>query len=79
MDQRCQSVDLVPRGCYRQIRNAWSNVMRAAYFIPAVEYVQANRQRPEGFLGLVGLSGLWGYWLAPRKCVPGVLFCKAIR
>jgi Asp-tRNA(Asn)/Glu-tRNA(Gln) amidotransferase A subunit family amidase len=29
----------------RQIRNAWPNVFRAANFIPAVEYVQANRHR----------------------------------
>jgi Asp-tRNA(Asn)/Glu-tRNA(Gln) amidotransferase A subunit family amidase len=29
----------------RQIRNAWPNVLRAAQFIPAVEYLQANRQR----------------------------------
>jgi Asp-tRNA(Asn)/Glu-tRNA(Gln) amidotransferase A subunit family amidase len=29
----------------RQIRNAWPNVFRAAAFIPAVEYIQANRQR----------------------------------
>lgn len=29
----------------RQIRNAWPNVLRAAAFIPAVEYLQANRQR----------------------------------
>ncbi len=29
----------------RQIRNAWPNVFRAAQFIPAVEYIQANRQR----------------------------------
>ncbi len=29
----------------RQIRNAWPNVFRAAQFIPAVEYLQANRQR----------------------------------
>jgi Asp-tRNA(Asn)/Glu-tRNA(Gln) amidotransferase A subunit family amidase len=29
----------------RQIRNAWPNVFRAAHFIPAVEYLQANRQR----------------------------------
>ena len=29
----------------RQVRNAWPNVMRAAHFMPAVEYVQANRQR----------------------------------
>ncbi len=29
----------------RQIKNAWPNVFRAARFIPAVEYLQANRIR----------------------------------
>lgn len=29
----------------RQVRNAWPNVFRAARFIPAVEYLQANRKR----------------------------------
>ncbi len=29
----------------RQIKNAWPNTFRAARFIPAVEYIQANRQR----------------------------------
>ncbi|MCG3120677.1 MAG: Glutamyl-tRNA(Gln) amidotransferase subunit A [bacterium] len=29
----------------RQIRNAWPNAFRAARFIPAVEYIQANRVR----------------------------------
>ena len=29
----------------RQIRNAWPNVFRAAWFVPAVEYIQANRAR----------------------------------
>jgi Asp-tRNA(Asn)/Glu-tRNA(Gln) amidotransferase A subunit family amidase len=29
----------------RQIKNAWPNVFRAARFIPAVEYLQANRLR----------------------------------
>ncbi|MEM9259623.1 MAG: amidase [Bacteroidota bacterium] len=29
----------------RQIRNAWPNVFRAAHFVPAVAYVQGNRQR----------------------------------
>jgi len=29
----------------RQIRNAWPNTFRAARFIPAVEYIQANRLR----------------------------------
>ncbi|MGK0237317.1 MAG: Asp-tRNA(Asn)/Glu-tRNA(Gln) amidotransferase A subunit family amidase [Candidatus Pelagisphaera sp.] len=29
----------------RQVENAWPNVFRAARFIPAVEYIQANRLR----------------------------------
>jgi Asp-tRNA(Asn)/Glu-tRNA(Gln) amidotransferase A subunit family amidase len=29
----------------RQIRNAWPNVLRFSRFIPAVEYIQANRLR----------------------------------
>jgi len=29
----------------RQIRNAWPNVFRSSRFIPAVEYIQANRAR----------------------------------
>ena len=31
----------------RQIRNAWPNVFRAARFVPAVEYIQANRIRTQ--------------------------------
>lgn len=29
----------------RQVRDAWPNVFRASHFIPAVEYIQANRLR----------------------------------
>ena len=29
----------------RQVRDAWPNVFRASRFIPAVEYIQANRIR----------------------------------
>ena len=29
----------------RQIKNAWPNVFRSSRFIPAVEYIQANRLR----------------------------------
>ena len=29
----------------RQIKNAWPNIFRAARFVPAVEYIQANRLR----------------------------------
>jgi Asp-tRNA(Asn)/Glu-tRNA(Gln) amidotransferase A subunit family amidase len=32
-------------GMARQVKNAWPNTLRAARFIPAVEYVQANRAR----------------------------------
>jgi Asp-tRNA(Asn)/Glu-tRNA(Gln) amidotransferase A subunit family amidase len=31
----------------RQIRNAWPNVFRAARYVPAVEYLQANRLRTQ--------------------------------
>lgn len=31
----------------RQIKNAWPNAFRAARFVPAVEYVQANRHRTQ--------------------------------
>ena len=31
----------------RQVSDAWPNVFRAAQFIPAVEYIQANRHRVE--------------------------------
>ncbi|GAB2801842.1 amidase [Rhabdobacter roseus] len=31
----------------RQIKNAWPNVFRASRFIPAVEYIQANRLRTQ--------------------------------
>lgn len=39
----------------RQIRNAWPNVFRAARFIPAVEYIQANRQRTRLIEAMAGL------------------------
>lgn len=29
----------------RQVKNAWPNVFRSARFVPAVEYIQANRMR----------------------------------
>jgi Asp-tRNA(Asn)/Glu-tRNA(Gln) amidotransferase A subunit family amidase len=36
----------------RQIKNAWPNVFRASRFIPAVEYIQANRLRHEIIQGM---------------------------
>lgn len=36
----------------RQVRNAWPNVFRAARFVPAVEYIQANRLRVRLIAGI---------------------------
>jgi Asp-tRNA(Asn)/Glu-tRNA(Gln) amidotransferase A subunit family amidase len=36
----------------RQIKNAWPNVFRSSRFIPAVEYIQANRLRHEIIQGM---------------------------
>lgn len=36
----------------RQVRDAWPNVFRAARFVPAVEYIQANRLRVRLIEGL---------------------------
>jgi Asp-tRNA(Asn)/Glu-tRNA(Gln) amidotransferase A subunit family amidase len=36
----------------RQIKNAWPNVLRSSRFIPAVEYIQANRLRYEMIQGM---------------------------
>jgi Asp-tRNA(Asn)/Glu-tRNA(Gln) amidotransferase A subunit family amidase len=36
----------------RQIKNAWPNVFRSSRFIPAVEYIQANRLRYEIIQGM---------------------------
>lgn len=36
----------------RQVRNGWPNIFRRARFIPAVEYIQANRQRTKLMLDM---------------------------
>lgn len=49
----------------RQERNAWPNVLRAARFIPAVEYLQANRLRTRLVDGMQQVFGEVDVLLAP--------------
>src|SRR5690606_7985551 len=53
----------------RQSRDAWPNVFRAARFIPAVEYLQANRLRHELVDGVEALLADIDVLLAP--CLAG--------
>lgn len=46
----------------RQIKNAWPNVFRTARFVPAVEYIQANRMRTLLMLQMMeAISGVDAY------------------
>jgi Asp-tRNA(Asn)/Glu-tRNA(Gln) amidotransferase A subunit family amidase len=49
----------------RQIKNAWPNVFRAARFIPAVEYINANRLRYELIQRMKELMEKVDLFLAP--------------
>jgi Asp-tRNA(Asn)/Glu-tRNA(Gln) amidotransferase A subunit family amidase len=49
----------------RQTRNAWPNVFRAARFIPAVEYIQANRVRYELIQDMYKLFKTIDLYVAP--------------
>lgn len=49
----------------RQIKNAWPNVFRAARFIPAVEYIQANRLRTLAMREMEELMKEIDVYLAP--------------
>ncbi len=49
----------------RQIRNAWPNVFRASRFIPAVEYIQANRLRYQLIQEMHKLMNEVDIYLAP--------------
>lgn len=49
----------------RQIRNAWPNVFRASRFIPAVEYIQANRLRSILIQQMDGLFDNIDVYVAP--------------
>mgnify|MGYP005842923025 FL=1 len=49
----------------RQIRNAWPNVFRQARFIPAVEYIKANRLRTQLMLQMQELFNEVDVYLHP--------------
>lgn len=49
----------------RQIKNAWPNVFRASRFIPAVEYLQANRIRYEMIQRMAQLMEKVDLYVAP--------------
>ena len=49
----------------RQVRDAWPNVFRASRFIPAVEYVQANRVRHELIQAMARLMNEVDLYAAP--------------
>lgn len=57
----------------RQIRNAWPNVLRAAAFVPAVEYVQANRLRLELMRDLEAVFADVDVYVTPSFAGDGLL------
>jgi len=56
----------------RQIRNAWPNVFRAARYIPAVEYIQANRLRSRLIAQMDSLFQSVDAYLAPSWASPNL-------
>jgi Asp-tRNA(Asn)/Glu-tRNA(Gln) amidotransferase A subunit family amidase len=57
----------------RQIKNAWPNVFRQARFIPAVEYVNANRIRQELIQDMRSLMQSMDLYVAPSWQGPNLL------
>ena len=49
----------------RQIKNAWPNVFRKSWFVPAVEYVQANRVRTLMMHAMQGIMSELDAYIAP--------------
>jgi Asp-tRNA(Asn)/Glu-tRNA(Gln) amidotransferase A subunit family amidase len=49
----------------RQIKNAWPNVFRVSRFIPAVEYIQANRVRYQVIREMAKLMSTIDVYVAP--------------
>jgi Asp-tRNA(Asn)/Glu-tRNA(Gln) amidotransferase A subunit family amidase len=49
----------------RQIKNAWPNSFRTARFIPAVEYIQANRHRTRLIAAMDSLLKLVDVYVSP--------------
>ena len=50
---------------HRQIKNAWPNVFRSSRFIPAVEYIQANRVRYQVIQDMQKLMDRIDLYIAP--------------
>jgi Asp-tRNA(Asn)/Glu-tRNA(Gln) amidotransferase A subunit family amidase len=57
----------------RQVRNAWPNVFRAAHFIPAVEYIQANRQRTRLMRMMASVFAAVDVYVTPSLSGPSLL------
>ncbi len=57
----------------RQIKNAWPNVFRQARFIPAVEYINANRIRYELIQEMYELMNQVDLYVAPSWRGPNLL------
>ncbi len=57
----------------RQIKNAWPNVFRQARFVPAVEYINANRIRYELIQRMHELMGTVDLYVAPSWQGPNLL------
>jgi Asp-tRNA(Asn)/Glu-tRNA(Gln) amidotransferase A subunit family amidase len=57
----------------RQVRNAWPNVFRQARFIPAVEYINANRIRHELIQHMYELMQTIDLYVAPSWQGPNLL------
>lgn len=49
----------------RQIKDAWPNVFRTSRFIPAVEYINANRMRQQLIQSMAGIMKNIDIYLAP--------------
>jgi Asp-tRNA(Asn)/Glu-tRNA(Gln) amidotransferase A subunit family amidase len=49
----------------RQTEDSWPNLFRAARFIPAVEYIQANRLRTEAMAAMAGVMETVDLYVAP--------------
>jgi Asp-tRNA(Asn)/Glu-tRNA(Gln) amidotransferase A subunit family amidase len=49
----------------RQVKNAWPNVFRKSWFVPAVEYIQANRVRTMVMQAMQGIMSEIDAYIAP--------------
>jgi Asp-tRNA(Asn)/Glu-tRNA(Gln) amidotransferase A subunit family amidase len=49
----------------RQVKNAWPNAFRKSWFVPAVEYIQANRMRTLVMQAMQGIMSELDAYIAP--------------